>query len=178
MVRVEVPVIRRGGALGSLRAVWTLPTTFIGHAAAWICGCGKPVRIGGPATRAWLYRLPRGRFRGFGAIAIGHAVIVNPVFLDRSGAWLLAHELAHTLQHHWLGPAYLPLHALSQLSSALIYVIRPRPGRSRWHFYNPLERVFICVPSDAVADPPRRGDPRGDGVLRAFGLDGQGIRSV
>ena len=78
MVRIEIPAIRRGGALGRLRALWTMPTTLIGHAAARICDCGGPERIGGLVTRAWLYRLPPGRLRGFGAIAIGHTVIVEP----------------------------------------------------------------------------------------------------
>ncbi len=171
MVRIQVPAIRKGSAFGPLRALWTMPTTLIGHAAARISGCGRPERIGGPATRAWLYRLPPRRFRGFGAIAIGHAIIAEPAFLERYGAWLLAHELAHTRQHDWLGPAYLPLHALSQLASALIYAIRPRAGFSPWHTYNPLERVFICVPADAVADPPPPGDPHAVRVLRAFGLE-------
>lgn len=169
-VRIEVPATRKGGALGLLRALWTMPTALVGHAAAWMCGCGTPERIGAPATRAWLYRLPPVRFRGFGAIAIGHAIIVEPAFLERRGDWLLAHELAHTLQHDWLGPAYLPAHALSQLISALIYAIRPRTGYSPWHTYNPLERVFICVPVDAVADPPAPEDRNAASVLRAFGL--------
>ncbi len=171
MVRIGVPALRRGGALGLLRALWTAPVTLTGHAAARICGCGRPERIGGPATRAWLYRLPRGWFSGFGAIAIGHAIIVEPVFLRRYGAWLLAHELAHTCQHDWLGPAYLPLHGLAQLTSALIYAFRPRPGFSPWHTYNPLERIFICVPVDAVTAPPPPGDIHAANVLRAFGLE-------
>ncbi len=171
MVRVEVPAIRIGGALERFRALWTMPTTLIGHAAARICGCAGPERIGGQATHAWLYRLPPGRFEGFGAIAIGHAIVVEPAFLKRHGDWLLAHELAHTLQHDWLGPAYLPLHGLALLTSALIYAIRPRPGLSPWHTYNPLERVFICVPVDAVTRPPPPGDPYGARVLRAFGLE-------
>ena len=170
MVRIEVPAPRKGGALGWLRALWTMPTTLIGHAAAWACCCGVPERIGGPAARAWLYRLPRRRFEGFGAIAIGHAIIVDSAFLAVRGPWLLAHELAHTRQHDWLGPAYLPLHALMQLSSAAIYAVRPRAGYSPWHTYNPLERVFICVPVDAAVNPPPPGDPFANSVLCAFGL--------
>jgi hypothetical protein len=170
MVRIEVPAIRRGRPLSWLRALWTTPTTLIGHAAAWVCGCERPERIGGTATRAWLYRLPERRFRGFGAIAIGHAIIVEPAFLERYGPWLLAHELAHTLQHDWLGPAYLPTHALWQLTSAFIYAFRRRPGFSPWHTYNPLERIFICVPVDAVAVQPPPGDAHAASVLRAFGL--------
>jgi hypothetical protein len=170
MVHIKIPAIRRGGPLGWLRALWTMPTTLIGHAAARLCGCGGPERIGGPATRAWLYRLPPGRFEGVGAIAIGHVIIVEPAFLERYGPWLLAHELAHTLQHDWLGPTYLPSHALSLLTSALIYAFRRRPGFSPWHTYNPLERIFICVPIDAVAVQPPPGDARAASVLRAFGL--------
>jgi hypothetical protein len=171
MVRLEVPALRRGGALGLLRALWTAPTTLIGHAAAAVCGCGPAERIGAPAARAWLYRLPRGRFAGFGAIAIGHAIIVEPAFLGRYGAWLVAHELAHTRQHDWLGPAYLPLHGLAQLASVLVYAVRPRPGFTPWHTYNPLERIFICVPVDAVTDPPPQGNPHAASVLGAFGLE-------
>jgi GNAT superfamily N-acetyltransferase len=170
MVRIEVPAIRKGGAAGWFRAAWTMPTTLIGHAAARISGCGTPERIGGPATHAWLYLLPERRFQGFGAIAIGHAIIVERAFLEQYGPWLLAHELAHTRQHDWLGPAYLPLHALLQLISALIYALRPRAGFSPWHTYNPLERVFICVPVDAVASPPPPGNAQAASVLRAFGL--------
>ena len=170
MVHIKVPVLRRGGVLGRLRALWTLPTTLIGHAAARIYDCDGPERIGGLATRAWLYRLPPGRFEGFGAIAVGHTIIVEPAFLERYGPWLLAHELAHTLQHDWLGPAYLPSHALSLLTSALIHAFRRRPGFSRWHTYNPLERIFICVPADAVCVQPPPGDAHAASVLRAFGL--------
>jgi hypothetical protein len=171
MVRLGVAVPRKGGALGLLRTLWTAPTSLLGHAAAALCGCGPGERIGAPAARAWLYRLPRGRFTGFGAIAIGHVIIMEPAFLGRYGAWLLAHELAHTRQHDWLGPAYLPLHVMAQLASALIYAVRPRAGLTPWHTYNPLERIFICVPVDTVTAPPARGNPYAATVLAAFGLE-------
>lgn len=153
---------------GILRAVWTAPTTAIGHAVAIAAGCGRPVRIGGNAARAWLYRLPPGRFARFGAIAIGHAIIAQPEFFARHGRWLLAHELAHTRQHDWLGPAYLPVHALFQALSALIYLVRPVARHSPVHAYNPLERRFICVPIDAIGDPPK--GELAERVIHAFGL--------
>ena len=150
MVRIEVPAIRRRGALGS--ASRALDDAHHTHRPR-----RRPdLRLRRPRTHrrpgnARLALPPAGRaLQGFGAIAIGHAIIVEPAFLERYGPWLLAHELAHTLQHDWLGPAYLPSHALSQLTSALIYAFRRRPGFSPWHTYNPLERIFICVPADAV----------------------------
>ncbi len=169
MVRIVAPTYRQSGAFAVIRAIWTAPTTLFGRAAARICGCGKPKRIGGGAARAWLYVLPPGRFKRLGAIALGHAVIVSPALLEQCGVWLLAHELSHTRQHDWLGPAYLPAHALCQMLSTALYALRPLPGFTPWHAYNPLERIFLCVPIDAVLEPPQ-GDERAAAVLRAFGL--------
>ena len=168
-IRLPVPTARRGGLRGALRSVWTAPTTLVGFAAAAMTGCGKAERIGSDAARAWLFRLPAGRLRGFRAIAIGHVIIVQESVLERHGAWLLAHELSHTRQHDWLGPAYLPAHAVLQLVSILIYLVRPLAKYAPSHAYNPLERRFMCVPIDALVDPPRAGEPF-DSVLRAFGL--------
>ena len=81
--------------------------------------------------------------------------------LARHGRWLLAHELSHARQHDWLGPAYLPAHAMLLALSAVMSLIRPRPSPSDarlspWHAYNPLERVLIDVPIDAVVRRRRK----------------------
>jgi len=170
LTRISIPAARRGGAIGAIRQVWTAPTTLIGHATARMLGCRKPQRIGGQATRAWLYRLPAARFKRWRAVAIGHVIIVEPALLARHGRWLLAHELAHARQHDWLGPAYLPVHAMLLFFSMVMSCFRPIAGFSPWHAYNPLERVLICVPIDAIAVPPEGA--LADAVLRAFGLRG------
>src|SRR5262249_46981775 len=125
MICILIPAVRRGGVLGICRRMWTMPTTLIGHAAAWLLGCRNPQPIGGQATRASLYCLPAGRFKGWRAVAIGHVIIVEPAFLAKHGAWLLAHELSHTRQHDWLGPVYLPVHAMLLLLSMAIFFFRP-----------------------------------------------------
>jgi hypothetical protein len=172
MTRVSIPTARKGGALGAFRRAWTAPTTLIGHATAWLLGCRRPERIGGQATKAWLYRLPARRFKGWRGIAIGHVIIVEPEFLALNSRWLLAHELSHARQHDWLGPTYLPVHATLLFLSMVMFFFRPVAKFSRWHAYNPLERVLICVPIDVVADPPAPEDAPADDVLRAFGLTG------
>jgi hypothetical protein len=168
-IRLSIPTDRTGGPRRLLLDVWTAPTTLIGFAVATIVGCGKAERVGGPAARAWLFRVPVGRLTGWRAIAIGHVIIVHETLLERHGAWLLAHELSHTRQHDWLGPAYLPAHAVLQLISVLIYLVRPLAQYAPTHAYNPLERRFMCVPIDALVHPPPAGEPW-DSVLRAFGL--------
>jgi hypothetical protein len=97
---------------------------------------------------------------------------LEPAFLAARGRWVLAHELAHTRQHDWLGPTYLPVHAMLLFLSMVIYLFRPVAKFSPWHAYNPLERVLICVPIDVVVVPPAPEGPLADGVLRAFGLSG------
>jgi hypothetical protein len=173
MRRLSVPTPRRRGLLGVAVAVWTAPTTLLGHAIARASGCPEAKRIDASGARAWLYRLPPGRFRGFGTIAIGHVIILEPKFLDLHGRWLLAHELSHTRrQHDWLGPTYLPLHAILQAISVVLYFIRPVAKFSPWHAYNPLERWLLCVPIDVIVD---RRPPEGElasKVLHAFGLVG------
>ncbi len=170
MPRLSIPTARRGGALGVLRRAWTAPTTLIGHEIAWILGCRQPQHVGGQATSAWLYCLPAGRFKGFRGIAIGHVIIIEPAFLAAHSPWVLAHELSHTRQHDWLGPAYLPVHAMLLFLSMVMFLFRPVADLSRWHAYNPLERLLICVPIDVVADPPPPKDALAGRVLRAFGL--------
>jgi hypothetical protein len=97
-------------------------------------------------------------------------LIVEPALLAKHGRWLLAHELSHARQHDWLGPAYLPAHAAFLALSAVIFLFRPVAKFSRWHAYNPLERILICVPIDALAAPAPPQGAAADGVLEAFGL--------
>jgi hypothetical protein len=170
MTRLAIPAARRSGAIGALRSAWTAPTNLIGHATARLLGCGKPQLVGGEATRASLYCLPPGRLAAWRAVAIGHVIIVEPALLARHGRWLLAHELSHARQHDWLGPAYLPAHATLLALSAVISLVRPVARFSRWHAYNPLERVLICVPIDALAAPTPPHGADADDVLEAFGL--------
>jgi hypothetical protein len=172
MTRISIPTTRKNGALGALRKAWTAPTSLIGHGVAWLLGCGRPQRVGGQATRAWLYYLPTERFEGLRGIAIGHVIILEPAFLAAHGRWVLAHELAHTRQHDWLGPTYLPVHAMLLLLSAVMFLFRPVAKFSPWHAYNPLERVLICVPIDVIAVPPAPEGALAESVLHAFGLSG------
>jgi hypothetical protein len=168
MTRLSIPTARRRGAIGALRRAWTAPTNLVGHAIARMLGCGSPQHIGGEATHAALYCLPAGRLTAWRAVAIGHVVIVEPALLARHGRWLLAHELSHARQHDWLGPAYLPVHAMLLALSGVISLVRPVAKLSPWHAYNPLERVLIDVPIDAIVRPPE-GD-LADDVLQAYGL--------
>ena len=165
-----VPVPRRQGLLKMVRAIWTAPTNLLGHIFARMFGATGAERIGGAATTAHLYRLPDGRCRGIGAIAIGHVVIVEREFMRDRRDWLLAHELSHTRQHDWLGPAYLVIHGLFQLISALAHKFAPVPGFPPQHAHNPLEREWICVPFDILTlkDPPSGAEA--SALLRAYGL--------
>jgi hypothetical protein len=95
---------------------------------------------------------------------------LEPTFLELHGPWLLAHELSHTRQHDWLGPAYLPLHAILQAVSVVFYFIRPIAKFSPWHAYNPLERVLICVPIDVIVDGRPPEGELASNILREFGL--------
>jgi hypothetical protein len=154
------------------RWVWTLPTNVIGHVVGCLACRRPPSRLKGPAGKAWLYILPEGSwFCRVGAAAIGHVVLAerSSVSGDR-GRWVLAHEMSHTRQHDWLGPAYLPLHALFLVTSVVVSRVRPVPGFSALHAYNPLERVLLHVPFDVLLESEESlssGDPR---VLNAFGV--------
>ncbi len=168
-----IPAARPGGLFKLLRAIWTAPTTLIGHAFAWLFGAAPAGRVGGTATRAYLYRLPVGRCQGLGAIAIGHVVVVEPAFMHERHDWLLAHELSHARQHDWLGPTYLVVHGLCQLVSALASKLAPVPGFPPQHAYNPLERLWLCVPFDILAaqQPPSGAQARA--LLQAFGISAE-----
>jgi hypothetical protein len=106
-----------------------------------------------------------------GAVAIGHVVVAERSFISGyRGRWVLAHELSHARQHDWLGPAYLPLHMLCQIASVVLTRMRPMPGFTPVHAYNPLERLLLHVPFDVLLESEESltsGDPR---VLNAFGL--------
>jgi hypothetical protein len=154
------------------RWVWTLPTNLIGHGIGCLACRRLPRRLKGPAGAAWLYVLPEGsRLRRVAAVAIGHAVLAESSFISgHRGRWVLAHEMSHARQHDWLGPVYLPLHGLCQVASILLTRVRPVPGFSALHAYNPLERLLLHVPFDVLLeseDSLSSGDPR---VLKMFGL--------
>jgi hypothetical protein len=165
-----VPEARAGGLLWLLRALWTAPTTLLGRSLARMVGCGPGERIGGRAVPAYLYRLPPGRLRGLGAIALGHAIVVEPEFIHGRETWVLAHELSHARQHDVLGPFYLALHGLLQLISSLVCLWRPVAGYPPQHAYNPLERAFLCVPFDVLVKSVPPSGPRARALLDAFGL--------
>jgi hypothetical protein len=58
-----------------LRALWTLPTNLVGHAAGLLVGVGPARRVGGPAARGWLYIIRRGiGLDWVVAVTIGHAI--------------------------------------------------------------------------------------------------------
>lgn len=168
--RICVPRARPVGVLWLLRAIWTAPTTLLGRVLARALGCGPGERIGGRAAPAYLYRLPPGRLRGLSAIALGHAIVVEPEFLCGRESWVLAHELSHARQHDYLGPFYLVLHAVVMLLSCLLSCVRPVRGYPPQHAYNPLERSFLCVPFDVLLQSAPPTGPRARELLAAFGL--------
>lgn len=176
--RVRLPGARRAlrGPAAWLRGAWTAPTNLIGHAAALLVSRGPRRAVRGPAASAWLYPLRPGiGLDWVVAVTLGHVILHRPgLFEGRAGRLILAHELAHTRQHDWLGPFYLPLHILAQTLSALLSIGRP-VGHSRVHDRNPLEQTFICLGASAYG-PLARGEPAPGGavdaeaMLRAFGL--------
>jgi hypothetical protein len=163
-------------AARALRALWTLPTNLVGHVAGLVVSGGRPRRVGGPAARAWLYPIRPGLGLDWvGAVTLGHAILARPGMLDglaRHARLTLAHELAHTRQHDWLGPFYLPLHILAQSASAALSLFA-RPVVSRVHDHNPLEQTFICIGAGATRPPYPRGldsDADVERFLAAFGV--------
>ena len=178
-VTIPAPRPRLPAPLRWLWALWTLPTNLVGHAAGLLVSGRLPARVVGPAARAWLYPIRSGLGLDWvGGVTLGHAILFRPGLFDgRLGRFILAHELAHTRQHDWLGPAYLPLHILAQATSALISLFAPHPPWSRVHDHNPLEQTFICLGASAYG-PLARGEPvppqgrsvDGDALLAAFGV--------
>ena len=106
-----------------------------------------------------------------GAVTLGHAILHRPGLVDQpttASRLTLAHELAHTRQHDRLGPLYLPLHILSQATSALL--TRGKPVTvSRVHDCNPLEQTWIAIPASATQVPPE-SDAELAAMLAAFGV--------
>ena len=147
----------RGFVARALRGLWTLPTNLVGHLAGLVVSGGRPRRVGGPAARAWLYPIRRGLGLDWvGAVTLGHAILARPGMLDGPtlhARLTLAHELAHTRQHDWLGPLYLPLHILAQSTSAALS-LGGSPVVSRVHDHNPLEQTFICLSAGATGGAP------------------------
>jgi len=162
-----------------LAGLWTAPTNLIGHLAGVLASGGqRPRRVSGPAAAAWLYPIrPRLGLDWVAAVTLGHVVLYRRGLFDgMTGRLILAHELAHTRQHDWLGPLYLPLHILAQSVSALLS-IGERPRHSRVHDNNPLEQTFICLGASAY-HPLANGEPLpeapagcdAEAMLAAFGL--------
>jgi hypothetical protein len=170
-LRAPGPRSRHPLAVG-LRALWTLPTNLLGHAVGLALCRRPPRRLRSPAASGWLYAIPAGsRFDGLGAVALGHAIVHASDFLaGERGRLALAHELSHVRQHDWLGPLYLPLHALAQLASALLYLARPRRDCTPQHAYNPLEQSFLCVGFDVLRASGAPFDEATTAVLDAFGV--------
>jgi Domain of unknown function (DUF4157) len=170
--RVRWPRPRsQAGLLRLARAIWTLPTNLIGHAAGLLVSRRLPRRVRGPAAVGWLYPIRPGLGLDWvGAVTLGHAILYRPGLLDDgtpTARLTLAHELAHTRQHDLLGPLYLPLHILAQAGSAI--VTRGRATIvSRVHDANPLEQTFICIPASAP-HAPLPEDVDLEELLGAFG---------
>jgi hypothetical protein len=154
---------------------------FLGHLAGVVVSRRRAARVSGPAAFAWLYEIRPGvGLDWVGAVTIGHVILHRPdLFEGLEGQLILAHELAHTRQHDWLGPFYLPLHILAQAASALLS-LAGHPAHSRVHDHNPLEQTFICLGASAYG-PIARGARSGGGdetqppitaatMLTAFGL--------
>jgi len=178
---IRLPRPRRWhGPAAWLRALWTLPTNVVGHAAALLVSRQRPERVKGPAAHAWLYP-NRSRLLGrwwFGAVTLGHVILYQPPIFDGvRGQLVLAHELAHTRQHDWLGPLFLPLHIVAQALSAGISLF-VGVHHSRVHDHNPLEQTFICLGASGygrLADGHVFTGPDGQpcsaaAMLNAFGL--------
>lgn len=171
-LRIPSPRSRRP-LIAALRGLWTLPTNAIGHAVGLLATRSRPSRIGSAAARASLYLLPWGsRVSALGAVTLGDVIICAPEFLAGEGRRrvALAHELSHVRQHCWLGPFYLPLHALAQLASALLYLVRPKADTTPQHSYNLLEERFLCVPFSEIAASRSPLSERSARVLDAFGV--------
>ena len=154
---LRIPPPRGSGAFNRLlRALWTLPTNLVGHAAGLLVSGRLPARVGGPAAVGWLYPIRSGLGLDWvGAVTLGHAILYRPGMLDAvtlAGRLTLAHELCHTRQHDRLGPLYLPLHILAQATSALLSVGRAVVV-SRVHDRNPLEQSFIAISASATRGP-------------------------
>lgn len=172
--RVQIPRPRsRHTAVRLARAVWTAPTNAFGWLACRLLS-GKPgVRVGGTRASGWIYPVRRGiGLDWMGAVTLGHHILYREGMFDGvRGRLTLAHELAHTRQHDVLGPAYLPLHVVSQVVSVAISLFRGRPVHSRVHDHNPLEQTFIALGAGATDAWPSEAAREGltpQAVISAF----------
>jgi len=177
--RLRLPRSRRGwpAPISWLHALWLAPTILLGHVTGLLVSGRRPRRVDGPAAFAWLYPIRPGlRLDWVGAVTLGHVILYRRgFFAGRAGQLILAHELAHTRQHDWLGPLYLPLHIAAQSVSALLSIGRP-VHHSRVHDRNPLEQTFICLGASAygpLAHGERDGAIDARSMLDAFGLAGE-----
>jgi hypothetical protein len=127
--------------------------------------------VGGPAAFGWLYPIRPGLGLDWvGAVTLGSAILHRRGMFDGGlpGRLTLAHELAHTRQHDWLGPLYLPLHIVAQATSAVLSIGRPVVV-SRVHDRNPLEQTFICLGAGATHAPLPEGFDT-ERFLASFGV--------
>jgi len=152
-LRAPSPRSRRA-LVRAARALWTFPTNTFGHLAGIAASGGLGRRVASPLAEARVYVLDGRLGRAIGGLALGHAILLSRRYDDGSlvGRVVLAHELAHTRQHDVLGPLYLPLHIGAQLVSALLWLVRPVPGSTPVHAYNPLEQRFLFLGAGAIAE--------------------------
>jgi hypothetical protein len=170
---VTLPTARADGILARiLRAVWTLPTNVLGHAIGLVVSGELPRRVGGRAARGWVYPIREGLPLHFiGAITLGHAIVHRRGMFDGlEGRLVLAHELAHTRQHDWLGPFYLPLHVTAQTISFAVSLFSGPPVFSRVHDHNPLEQTFIAISAGATRAWPITAQIGIEAFLAEFGV--------
>lgn len=126
------------------RVIWTAPTNLLGHVLGLCLSLRAPERVRGAAATGYFYPLPRW-LDAVKAVAIGDAIFYTPSFMDdEKAASIMAHELAHTRQHTWLGPLYLPAHIICQGISLLCTLLNRKVIYSPVHDYNPLEQTWIC----------------------------------
>jgi len=170
--RARVPgAIQRGWLPRAARFLWTLPTNLVGHAVGLAVTRARPVRIGSEAAPGWLYLLPSSWSKIFGAVALGDAVISAPELLrGERGRLVLVHELSHVRQHSWLGPLYLPFHAIAQLCSVALWLVIPKAGGSPLHAYNLLEQRFLWVSYDEICGSEPRNSERIEQLFATFGV--------
>jgi hypothetical protein len=156
------------------RWMWTMPTNVIGHAVGLVVSGHRGRRVGSDAARGWLYRIRLRALQPIGAITLGHVILASPRFLEgMHGRVVLAHELSHARQHDWLGPAYLPIHVLTQIACAVAFVLRPVPGSDPVHARNPLEQRWLCLGFDAyreLVSGERLSEEERERYLQAFGV--------
>lgn len=137
--------------VAGLRGLWTLPTNLFGHAVGALVSFSTGRPVGGPAARGRLYVIRMPLVEKVKGITLGHAILLSPDFAEGTfGRLVLAHELAHTRQHDLLGPLYLPLHAVAQLISAVIWPFARVEGSDPVHAHNPLEQRWLFLGHDAI----------------------------